>query len=155
MVDRLFRVKWLVLLAFCFVFCSGSARAQAISGDLTGTVLDVSGATIPNASVVALNDATGLKTTAQTNAEGVYRFTNLPIGRYTIAASATGFTRDELKNVHLTLNNVVTAHLTLQVGQFGTTVDVVASAVVPNFPTCRVRLAVTTLLRVRSTFFSS
>ena len=139
MVDRLFRVKWLVLLAFCFVFCSGSARAQAISGDLTGTVLDVSGATIPNASVVALNDATGLKTTAQTNAEGVYRFTNLPIGRYTIAASATGFTRDELKNVDVTLNNVVTANLTLQVGKLGTTVEVSSSAVAIDTTTAQLQ----------------
>src|ERR1017187_2508954 len=139
MVDRLFRVKWLVLLAFCFVFCAGAARAQASSGDLTGTVLDVSGATIPNASVVALNDATGLKTTAQTNAEGVYRFTNLPIGRYTIAASATGFTRDELKNVGVTLNNVGTANLTLQVGKLGTTVEVSSSAVAIDTTTAQLQ----------------
>ena len=83
-----------LLLGICFVFCSESARGQAISGDLTGTVFDSSGAAIPNATVVALDDATGVKTTAQTNAEGVYRFTNLPIGRYTVTASATGFTTD-------------------------------------------------------------
>jgi len=126
--DRLSCRKWLVLLAICFVFCSGSAYAQAISGDLTGTVFDSSGAAIPNASVVALNDATGIKTTTQTNTEGVYRFTNLPVGRYTVTASLTGFTSDELKNVDLSLNNVVTANLTLAVGKVGTTVEISASA---------------------------
>jgi len=128
MSNRFFRGKWLVLLAFCFAFCPTSARAQAISGDLTGTVFDSSGAAIPNASVVALDDATGVKTTAQSNADGVYRFTNLPIGRYTLIASATGFTDDQLKNVDVNLNSVVTANLTLVVGKVGTTVEISASA---------------------------
>jgi len=128
MMDRLFRGEWLVLLAFCFAFSSGTARAQAISGNLTGTVFDSSGASIPNATVVALSDDTGVKTTAQTNDGGVYRFTNLPIGRYTLTASAPGFTSDELKNVDVTLNNTVTANLNLAVGKVGTTVEISASA---------------------------
>jgi len=128
MKNQCFRNKWLFLLAFCLALCPASARAQAISGDLTGTVFDASGAAIANASIVALDDATGVRTAAQTNAEGIYRFTNLPIGRYTITATATGFTRDELKNVDVTLNNVATANLTLQVGKVGTTVEVSASA---------------------------
>ena len=99
---RTFSLRQLCVICLCFAFFSGTARAQAISGDLTGTVLDSSGAAIPNATVVALNDETGVKTTAQTNADGVYRFTNLPVGRYTVTASATGFTTDTLKNVDLT-----------------------------------------------------
>ena len=51
-----------VCLCLCFALCSGIVRAQAISGDLTGTVFDASGAAIPNATVVAFNDATGVKT---------------------------------------------------------------------------------------------
>ena len=114
MKNQCFRNKWLFLLAFCLALCPASARAQAISGDLTGTVFDASGAAIANASIVALDDATGVRSAAQTNAEGIYRFTNLPIGRYTITATAPGFTSDELKNVDVTLNTVVTANLTLQ-----------------------------------------
>ena len=128
MKNQCFRNKWLFLLAFCLALCPASARAQAISGDLTGTVFDASGAAIANASIVALDDATGVRSAAQTNAEGIYRFTNLPIGRYTITATAPGFTRDELKNVDVTLNTVATANLTLQVGKVGTTVEVSASA---------------------------
>lgn len=139
MTDRLFRSKWRVPLAFCFFFCSGSARAQAISGDLTGTVFDASGAAIPNATVVATNDATGVTTTAQTNADGVYRFTNLPIGRYTVKGSAAGFSSDQLKNIDLTLNNVVTANLTLAVGKVGTTVEVSASAVAIDTTTAQLQ----------------
>src|SRR5580704_13687803 len=107
--DHLFRGKRLVVLAFCFAFCAAfcsvSARAQAISGDLTGTVFDSSGAAIPGASVAALNDATGVKAATLANASGVYRFTNLPIGRYTVIATMSGFSTDQLKNVDITLNN--------------------------------------------------
>ena len=127
--DRFCSSKWLILLALCFAFYSGTARAQAVSGDLTGTVLDASGAGIPNATVTALNDDTGVKTSTQANGNGVYRFTNLPIGRYTVTASASGFTTDTLKNVDLTLNSVLTANLTLSVGTVGTSVEVSASAV--------------------------
>jgi hypothetical protein len=119
----------LLLLAFCFAFYAGSAQAQAISGDLTGTVFDSSGAAIPGATVVALDDATGVKSSTTANANGVYRFSNLPIGRYTLTASATGFASDQLKNVDLTLNLVVTANLTLAISSVGTTVEVSASAV--------------------------
>jgi hypothetical protein len=103
--------------------------AQASSGDLTGTVFDTSGASIPNATVVALDDSTGVRTNAQTNAGGVYRFTNLPAARYTLTASASGFSTDTLKNVDVILNNTVTANLTLAIGSVGTTVEVSASAV--------------------------
>jgi len=64
----------LCALCLCLSFFSGTAYAQANSGDLTGAVLDSSGAAIPNATVEALNDETGVKYTAQTNASGVYRF---------------------------------------------------------------------------------
>jgi hypothetical protein len=128
MSDRSCRSKWVILAVLCCVFNSATARAQAISGDLTGAVLDVSGAAVPDATVVALNDATGVKTTAQSNVGGVYRFTNLPIGSYTLTASASGFAPATLKNIELTLNNVLTANLTLAVGTVGTVVEVAAGA---------------------------
>jgi hypothetical protein len=120
---------WLCVLCTCLTIFSGIAFAQANSGDLTGSVLDSSGAAIPNATVIATNDDTGVQSTTATNAGGVYRFGNLPVGRYTVSASATGFTTDTLKNVDLTLNTVVTSNLTLTVGKVGTTVEVSASAV--------------------------
>src|SRR5271154_3146566 len=127
MMDRLFGGKWLILLALCLFFASGNAFAQANSGDLTGKVFDSSGAAIPTATVVATNNDTGIKTTTQVTAEGVYRFSNLPVGIYTLTATATGFATDQLKNVEVALNNTLTANLTLAVGTVGTTVEVSAS----------------------------
>jgi len=129
MINRFDSSKWMLLLALCFAFSSSTVRAQAISGDLTGTVLDASGAGIPNATVAAVNDATGAKVSTQASASGIYRLTNLPVGRYTLTASATGFSSNTLKNIDLTLNAVLTLNLTLAVGAVGTSVEVSASAV--------------------------
>ncbi len=126
--NQFFRSKWLGLFALCFLLYPGFAHAQATSGDVTGTVLDASGAGIPNASVIATNVSTGVKTPAETNASGVYRFNNLLVGTYSITATAKGFSTDKLENVEVVLNNVITANLTLPVGGTATTVEVSAGA---------------------------
>lgn len=137
--NQLFRSKWLGLVALCFFLTAGFVHAQAVSGDLTGSVLDASGAAIPNATIVATDDATGVKSTSQSNAAGVYRFSNLPIGRYTVTASAAGFSTDTLKNIDLTLNSVITANLTLAVGSTATTIEVSASAVAIDTTTAQLQ----------------
>jgi hypothetical protein len=58
--------------------------------------------------VVALDDATGVKSTAQTSSDGVYRFNHLAVGRYSLTATATGFTTDTLNTVDLSLNSTIT-----------------------------------------------
>ena len=78
------------LLAAAAYFPS-NLHAQAISGDLVGIVTDATGAAIPNVSVTATNDATGIKTTAVTDPGGAYRMANLPVGLYTLTATLTGF----------------------------------------------------------------
>jgi hypothetical protein len=100
---------------------------QANSGDLTGTIQDKSGAVVPNATVVALNESTGVKTTTSTNANGVYRLGNLPVGSYTITAAAKGFSTSSVKAVSVVLSNVITANLTLEVGAASTLVEVSAA----------------------------
>src|SRR5271165_6506148 len=137
--NQLFRSKWLGLFALCFLLNPGFAHAQAISGDLTGTVLDASGAAIPNATVVALDDATGVKSTTETNANGVYRFSNLLVGKYSVTASAKGFSTDTLKNIDLVLNTIVTANLTLAVGSTATTIEVSTGAVAIDTTTAQLQ----------------
>jgi hypothetical protein len=101
-----------------------SAVGQAISGDVTGTVLDPSGAALAGSEVTAENEGTGVKTIVKANGEGSYRFSNLPVGNYTVVASAKGFTAATLKHLRVELSKVVTANLTLQVGSTATTIEV-------------------------------
>jgi hypothetical protein len=117
----------LTALLALLVFAPGGLFAQAVSGDLTGAILDSTGAGIPSATVTAQNEDTGAKFQAPTNNDGVYRLTNLPIGAYTLSASAAGFAVSSAKNLKVDLNNTLTQNLTLTVGNTATTVEVTDS----------------------------
>jgi hypothetical protein len=99
-------------------------HAQTTSGEITGTVLDQMASAIPNATVEALNQDTGVKTTVKTGNDGNYQFRNLLIGNYTITGSANGFASSSVKNVAVQLNAVITTNVTLPVGTTSTTVEV-------------------------------
>jgi hypothetical protein len=116
-------VDFLTLVTLLSVF-GCNLFAQAISGDLTGAVLDATGAAVPSATVESLNEDTGVKAKATTSNNGVYRFSNLPIGSYTITVTAKGFNVASVKNITLTLSSVVTQNVTMQVGGTATTVEV-------------------------------
>ncbi len=119
-------------------------RAQSNSGDITGTIADSSGAVIQSATVTAVNSATNVKSTVTANNEGTYRFTNLPVGSYTIAATASGFGISKIENVSVDLNNVGTANLTLSVGSSSTIVEVSAAAAVIDTTTAQLQTTFTT-----------
>jgi hypothetical protein len=76
---------------FVVAFLSGVAFGQVNSGQLTGKVVDPSGARISGAIVQAKSEATGLERLATTNDEGFYIFTNLPPGIYEVGIQAQGF----------------------------------------------------------------
>src|SRR5436305_14582471 len=97
---------------------------QTIDANLVGTVVDASGAAVPNATVEITHSATGVKTNTKTNADGQYRFNNIPIGLYNLTASAAGFSTANLKNIDIQLSKTSTANVTLQVGSVSASVDV-------------------------------
>ena len=78
--------------------------AQTVSGTLRGTVTDPNGAIVPNATVTVKNTETGLERTAVTSDEGLFNFTFLPIGNYTVDATRTDFNRVTRENVNVRLN---------------------------------------------------
>ncbi|NDQ55549.1 MAG: TonB-dependent receptor [Acidipila sp.] len=98
--------------------------AQAISGDIVGTVTDKSGGAVPGATVTAENVATGVKSSTTTNDHGEYRLGNLPVGTYNIHAVAANFAETTMANFVVELNKTQTAALVLQVGQQVTTIEV-------------------------------
>src|SRR6266581_4412477 len=111
-------LKSTMLAAFAIIALVGLAPrilGQAIDGNLTGTIVDASGATVPNAAVEITNTATGIKTTTKTGVDGLYRFNNIPVGNYDVAVMASGFSMSVLKNVAVELNKTATANVTMQV----------------------------------------
>src|ERR1022692_2836110 len=94
MKSKILRLIGLIVLALAA--CLGSF-AQSVSGDLSGTIYDASGATIPNATIVGKNDATGVETTTKSTATGEYHIGNLLPGIYTITVTAPGFTKAQIR----------------------------------------------------------
>src|SRR6266478_4995653 len=82
-----------------FVVCTVTAIAQTGTSNITGSVRDTAGAVVPGATVTAKNEATGVTSTQTTNDSGVYAFSSLPVGNYTIAVEKQGFkTLQKTKN---------------------------------------------------------
>jgi len=105
----------------------GTFYGQAISGELTGSVTDPSGAAVVGATVEASNAATGLKVSTTTKAQGSYRFVELPVGSYTLTVRMAGFKTASF-NVPVDLNKSNTANVKLEVGSGSEVVEVAAEA---------------------------
>jgi hypothetical protein len=121
----------LLLLALALLMANvlaiPAAAQSQISGDITGTVSDPSGAVLPGAIVNLKNNATGAARTATTNAAGVYRFSLLLPGSYMVTASAPGF-KGISHIAEVSVGQATALNLQLEVGTFGTTVEVTAEA---------------------------
>jgi hypothetical protein len=113
--------------------------AQAISGDVIGTVTDGSGAVVPGVKITATNVLTAVKYKAVTNSAGDYRMSNLLPGEYSISAMASGFSALELKGVAIQLNQTATANIQLRVGPVATTVEVNAAPVAMDTTTAQIQ----------------
>lgn len=116
-----------VLLLAAFSFAALSAFGQLTSGNLVGTVFDQSGATVPNATVTVVNEATGIEDRTTSTGSGEYRFSNLPVGTYTLEVEAPGFTKSVNKGVVIQLNLTATTNVTLGLGKAATTVEVTSA----------------------------
>src|ERR1700691_4534707 len=79
------------LILFTVVSTLNLYAQSTISGYVTGTVADPSGAVVKAATVRLENTATKLSLSATTNSEGVYRFDFVPPGTYTLSATLEGF----------------------------------------------------------------
>jgi hypothetical protein len=66
-------------------------NGQGTTGQVTGSVTEVTGAAIPGATVAAVNDGTGLRRETSTNDQGNYLLSPLPPGVYRICITKAGF----------------------------------------------------------------
>src|SRR5579863_2240528 len=101
-----------VALALGWTFTAVEQTAQgqvATTSSMTGLVTDQSGAAIPNAAVTLTNATTGAKFTENTNAQGFYRFSEIPPGEgYAVTFSGNGFAQEEVKGIYLTVSTIRT-----------------------------------------------
>jgi hypothetical protein len=108
------------------VFYAGGRYAvgQTVEGLVTGTITDPSGAVVPNATVTLTNVGTQVSQTTTTNANGIYRFSLVPPGSYSLTVTATGFAKYVFQAIVVEASKAVPFNVTLEVGKTSTVVEV-------------------------------
>src|SRR5690348_5216659 len=89
-----------VLLA-AMMFSTIFSFAQTSSGDISGRVVDPSGAAIPNAQVTLTNQLTSQKLTTNTDRSGNFVFPSTQPGTFNITVTASGFKQFDKRDLHL------------------------------------------------------
>ena len=107
---------------------AGTFASAQIAAELTGRVLDPSGAAVRNAHVELTNQGTGVGLSTVTTNSGDYVFINLAPGSYRIGVTATGFSNLERLGITVTTGQTTTANLTMTIGSAQQTVTVTEAA---------------------------
>lgn len=117
-----------VVLLIC-----GQAGAQTVSGTISGTVVDSTGAVIPSATVTLTNEATGTARSAESNPSGEFVFSAVPPATYTLKVEKTGFqTYERRGNVLTATQRLPLGNIQLSIGQVTQTINVTAQGETVN-----------------------
>ena len=106
----------LALCAFLAAITASDAQAPG-TGAVAGTVLDPSGAFVPNAQINLRNEKTGLSRSLSTGSEGLFRATLLIPGSYLIEVTAGGFGTQTLRSVPVVASEITQIEFKLRLGE--------------------------------------
>lgn len=120
---RKFGLQALMLLLCLGV--SAAVHAQvSTTGSIAGMVKDPQGNAVPKAEVTATEETTGSERKATADDGGVYTFSALPPGRYTVSAAPQGFKKTVNSGVELHIGDKLNLDLQLEVGNVNEVVTV-------------------------------
>ncbi|HEY7412483.1 MAG TPA: carboxypeptidase-like regulatory domain-containing protein, partial [Vicinamibacteria bacterium] len=111
-----------------FLLLAAPLLAQRTTGSIVGTVRDASGGALPGV-MVSVTGATIVGTqTTTSNADGFYRFTNLPPGAYDVSYALGGFRTAARKGLRVSVGLTAEENAVLEVSQREEEVEVLAEA---------------------------
>jgi Carboxypeptidase regulatory-like domain/TonB dependent receptor len=115
-----------LLLALSSFFASPASNAQGVgtSADLTGTVTDPAGRSVPNARVTAIDEARAVQRTVQSDEQGTYRVSGLAPATYRVTVEHNGFQSEAVKDVVLNVGQTLVLDFHLRVAGTLSTVEV-------------------------------
>ena len=119
-----------IVLALGLVFgmvWSTPANADNLYASIRGTVVDPSGAVVPDAKLMATNVATGISYNATSNKDGLFTFVQLPIGDYTVKVEKSGFKTFSESRIHLDLDQIYNLKVGMELGVVSDTITVDAN----------------------------
>jgi hypothetical protein len=105
------------ILLMSLLMLTTSAFGQSGMGSISGRITDSTGAVVVGARVTVRNAATGIKTQAISNTEGLYSALQLIPGKYDVEADAAGFKKEVRQGLEVRVSDRITLDLALSVGQ--------------------------------------
>ena len=109
-----FKLAWALFALVSSIFIQVAMAQTTTTGEVNGVVGDPNGAVVPNVSVTLSGPNLIRPLTVTSSADGVYRFSSVPPGRYTIeTAGASGFAAFKQENVEVNLGRTTTANIGL------------------------------------------
>jgi len=104
------------------------AQTDITTGRIVGQVVDQEGRPLPGAAVEAKNAGTGLTMTAVTDARGLYRLVNVPVGSWGVTANLSGFQKRTRSGITVNLASAVTVDFRLGLSAVAESVTVTAES---------------------------
>lgn len=112
----------------CSVLLGVSVFAQNTNGRIIGTVTDAQGAAVAGAKVMVTNTGTNVRWNTTSDSAGAYQVLDVPIGKYSVAVEAAGFSKTVTDPQELSINQALRVDVRLKVGAISETVQVQAEA---------------------------
>jgi hypothetical protein len=113
---------------FALLAAAALCHAQTSTTQISGTITDSSGATVPGATAILTNEATGVQLRQSTTAAGVYAFPSINAGAYSLRVEATGFKAAVRTGIVVQVSTPAVLDLQLEVGAATESVQVVATS---------------------------
>jgi hypothetical protein len=116
---------------FALLVCSLGATpifAQFETAEVLGTIRDAQGSVIPKATVTLTNQETGIEAKITSDSNGNFLFSPVKVGRYTVTAEASGFSKAIAANIVVDVNARQRVDLMMTVGQVTESVNVTGAA---------------------------
>jgi hypothetical protein len=107
--------------------CCVPSSAQQTLGSINGTVMDASGAAVPNATVTVTNIGIDFSRSTKSQGTGYFQIFNLPIGNYQVKVTAAGFETTEISGIAVQEARATTVNPTLKIGNVSESVEVVGN----------------------------
>ena len=124
--------RYLKYLSLCLLLAlsviGGMANAQSIvTGAISGTVTDASGAVVVDANITLVSEETQEMQTAVTGPTGTYQFALLKPGKYDLSVEKSGF-RGVRQKSEVLLGQTLTVNAKLEIGEATQTIEITATA---------------------------
>ena len=104
-----------ILAALIALFLALTGEAQVVGGSINGTVTDTTGAIIQSATVLVRNSDTGNQRSLTTDSAGRFSAPSIPVGAYTVTATAAGFATYKRTGIGLAIGQSLDLPVSLSV----------------------------------------